>query len=219
MESLRDQLKLEGGNLRGMVYTKLGRNTQPPKLAGKTDSLISDIRIMEEHCSDLEALLGESAPQFKFVTTPATQARPASSAHIPPVSSSGAPASKKPTLTEQVLTAKGCKTLAELTARQSGMMAGTDKENQDQVNKQRQGGSGRPDDGDTNEDDRQKEEDAKKSPQEIAREQLGHVREIANAIAPGSGPTLTQKLLAHKGVKTLAQLNAEYVRTNPDAGD
>jgi len=204
--TLRQRLQLHAANLRGMAHAA-GHQVSQPNLSGDP---LADIRVLEAHCTELELRLDGTAPVF---------AAPAPAVHTPAASVTG----KKLTLTQQILAAKGCATLEDLNAQhEAAIMAGSDDENKREVEDQRKNDSGRPHDSDSNEHDRQKQEDAKKSPHEIGVEMLGLTRSLAYTVSPGCKPTMTSKVLAAKGVKSLGELNAKYARmrnSGANAGD
>jgi hypothetical protein len=109
---LRDRLQLHCADCRGMIHTAHGQLLTPPKLSADGD-VLSDIRTLESHCSELEARLGSSCPQFapgagQVAGSQAARAVAGFSAGV------GATASPKLSFTERVLKARGVGSLSEL---------------------------------------------------------------------------------------------------------
>jgi hypothetical protein len=109
---LRDRLQLHCANLRGLVHTAQGQLLTRPKLSAEGD-VIADIRTLETHCSELEARLGSSCPQFapgagRVSGLPAARTVAGLSA------GERVSASPKLSLTERVLRAQGVGSLSAL---------------------------------------------------------------------------------------------------------
>jgi hypothetical protein len=103
---LRDRLQLHCANLRGLVHTTQGQLLTRPKLSADGD-VLSDIRTLEAHASDLESRLGTSAPIFSAARDAVTQSESS-------VGKLNSPPSKKLSLTERVLKARGVGSLSAL---------------------------------------------------------------------------------------------------------
>jgi len=182
-------------------------------------SIKKDQSDYETECAQLDLrarhLRAQHAASGKIISAPDTcgmdiiQRHAALTAHVAGLESGKA--SKTMTLTEQVLAAKG--------AHEAAYMAGSDSENRREVEDQRRDSGGRPADGDTTPADRRKTEDLKKSPHQVACETLAHVRETAYVVAPHTTPSVTSQVLAAKGVKSLAELNAKHIRRLNSGGE
>jgi len=59
------KLHLHAANLRGLVSSRGGGYVAPPTYSG-TGNLSIDLPILEAHCGELEAMLGDKAPTFQF---------------------------------------------------------------------------------------------------------------------------------------------------------
>ena len=118
-ETLQAQLGLHAANLRGLLADGDAKKfCGPAMVAGDP---LANIDLLVEHITKLEQHIGSSCPQFSagLVQHGGTQARPdfpsSSFKGGLPGASANFP-NKKLTMTEQVLAARGVKTLEELNA-------------------------------------------------------------------------------------------------------
>ena len=117
--TLFSKMHLHAANLRGLINTHKGRYVCPPTFSGTGDVSI-DLRILEAHCTDCETELGDKAPTFSAGVVLPGGARSAAvssgddSVHRKFTTPGAKSTTGKPTLTEQVLKARGVTTLAEL---------------------------------------------------------------------------------------------------------
>ncbi len=192
---LRQRLALHASDLRARA-SAAGLQIAAPTISTAKGEELASIRILEMHCQEVELALNGEAPAF---------ASPAPS-HAPSASAQAAPASgvKKLSLTEQILAAKGCASLDELNSLHAGEVKAA-------VEDPRHPGE------DTTPEDRQKQDDAKKTDAEMSRENLANIRNIALRLCPDKGESLTQFLIRCRGAKTLAELNQMY-RDHQNAG-
>jgi hypothetical protein len=62
--TLSAQLSLHAAYLRGLIHTSSGKLINPPELEKGDD--VTNIKILEGHCTELETRLGGNAPTFNF---------------------------------------------------------------------------------------------------------------------------------------------------------
>lgn len=120
---LQAQLNLHATRLGAILSAQEGEAIQPPKLI--VGGLGENIEALVNHIAELEHRIGASCPQFQFPAGIKTSGEAARPARVPGTSTGatgaglepGASSTKKQTLTEKVLAARGVKTLGELTAK------------------------------------------------------------------------------------------------------
>lgn len=119
------QLGLHAANLRGLLAASEAETLHPPKLNGDE---YAQIELLTAHVNELEHRLGDAAPKFQFSTAlrPGGAAAPGSGLRESTTNPGAASKSAaKVNATAQVLAAKGCTTIAELTAKHiAGLNAG-----------------------------------------------------------------------------------------------
>jgi hypothetical protein len=183
--------------------------------------LVENVGAMEKHVENLKGIILQATgrPAAQPVAAAATAAAAPAAVAVPATKA-------KLTLTEQILAFNGVSTLAELNAKHEAKLAmeaagpnDKDKKNDDDqaddIKKKRKEG------GDDTTDDDKKRKDGKDAAgkKKDGRNRDGHEDDDDEE---EKAPTITEQVLAAKGCKTLAELNAKhqgYLNSGADAED